>query len=434
MLLGYAALGKGFAYIGVYPVYVGELVLVIGFICLIVSVVPLRWVWSPTGLFLTVFIFWGLMTTIPSIPEYGTATLRDAVIWGYSLFAIATATFLQRLARLKELLARYNVFIRWYVLWVPIAVVFGQLFFDYIPRVPGSDVPLLFVKTGDFAVHIAGAAAFALLGLPALAPARRKGVASYEWVFWTSWFAGFTAVSSRTRGGFLAIVASVFVTLVVGRRSWRVKIPVVVAIILTVLGASTGVEINLGRTRDAISVPQLIVNVTEIVGGDPSEERAGTRVWRIAWWNKVIAYTVYGPYFWTGKGFGLNLAVDDGFTVSEEDTNRSPHNAHLTILARMGVPGFLVWSGLQLTFGWSLLLGFYKARCCGEEWLGRLLLWVFAYWLAFLVNGSFDVFLEGPQGGIWFWSLFGLGLALIEIVRSRCRPAISVQDASPYWS
>lgn len=40
-----------------------------------------------------------------------------------------------------------------------------------------------------------------------------------------------------------------------------------------------------------------------------------------------------------------------------------------------------------------------------------------AYWFAFMVNASFDVFLEGPQGGIWFWCLFGFGIALIEVQR-----------------
>jgi hypothetical protein len=36
---------------------------------------------------------------------------------------------------------------------------------------------------------------------------------------------------------------------------------------------------------------------------------------------------------------------------------------------------------------------------------------MFCYWLAFLVNASFDVFLEGPMGGVPFWLLMGLGFA-----------------------
>jgi hypothetical protein len=32
-----------------------------------------------------------------------------------------------------------------------------------------------------------------------------------------------------------------------------------------------------------------------------------------------------------------------------------------------------------------------------------------------MVNTTFDPYLEGPQGGIWFWALFGLGLVLIRL-------------------
>jgi len=53
----------------------------------------------------------------------------------------------------------------------------------------------------------------------------------------------------------------------------------------------------------------------------------------------------------------------------------------------------------------------------GAFWWARIHLWILGYWCAFLVNGSFDVFLEGPQGGIWFWSLTGLGIAALETSR-----------------
>jgi hypothetical protein len=34
-----------------------------------------------------------------------------------------------------------------------------------------------------------------------------------------------------------------------------------------------------------------------------------------------------------------------------------------------------------------------------------------------MVNATFDVYLEGPQGGIWFWCVFGFGIALMEVQR-----------------
>jgi hypothetical protein len=44
-------------------------------------------------------------------------------------------------------------------------------------------------------------------------------------------------------------------------------------------------------------------------------------------------------------------------------------------------------------------------------------LWILAYWIAILVNGTFDVYLEGPPGGIWFWCVFGFGIAAVQVQR-----------------
>jgi hypothetical protein len=40
---------------------------------------------------------------------------------------------------------------------------------------------------------------------------------------------------------------------------------------------------------------------------------------------------------------------------------------------------------------------------------------VFVYWLGALIDGSFDVYIGGPVGGIWFWSVIGLGIACVRL-------------------
>ena len=79
----------------------------------------------------------------------------------------------------------------------------------------------------------------------------------------------------------------------------------------------------------------------------------------------IINDTFHGPNFWTGRGFGLNLADEDGFAGNDLRGTaplRSPHNAHMTLLARAGVPGFFLWLLL-------LLLGRHAAGgdgCCSR--------------------------------------------------------------------
>ena len=176
-------------------------------------------------------------------------------------------------------------------------------------------------------------------------------------------------------------------------------------------------EVDLGLRRN-VSITQLIANLGSITGSDDAQLDA-SRDWRLAWWNKIYGYTVDGPYFWVGKGFGVNLATQDGFQVDVQQTLRAPHSAHLEILARAGVPGLALWALFQIAFASAVLRAVAVARRINEPAWIPLLGWVFVYWLAALVNGSFDVYLGGPQGGIWFWSMIGLGLALIRMVNER---------------
>jgi O-antigen ligase len=94
---------------------------------------------------------------------------------------------------------------------------------------------------------------------------------------------------------------------------------------------------------------------------------------------------------------------------------RSPHNAHMTVLARMGAPGFGLWILLQLTWAAGIVRSYLHSRRRSDvRWQG-VFFFLGTFWLAFLINASFDVFLEGPMGGIWFWTVFGVGAAAVWI-------------------
>jgi hypothetical protein len=72
---------------------------------------------------------------------------------------------------------------------------------------------------------------------------------------------------------------------------------------------------------------------------------------------------------------------------------------------------------LQFAWAASVAAAYVRSRRRGErDWAGAFL-FLGAYWAAFVVNATFDVFLEGPMGAIWFWSLYGVGLAAVWIHR-----------------
>ncbi len=413
-LVGYAFLGKGYAYIGVPPLFVGEMALALGLLALLrVGATGIR---HHRGLLALVYLFMliGLINTVPYLKPYGIDALRDSVTWLYAAFALIVAGLLLRLNWLELVLTQYARLIPWFLVAAPLSFVIFKLFENAIPQWPGSGTPLLYPKGGDIAVHLAGIVAFLMLGLHHrfTAPKFRRGWG--EWLWWGLVLLGVLA-TSESRAATLSIVASgVFIALLRPRSGWGRPV-YLVAVILTLLVA-TNLKVNLGGQRD-ISAEGLLLNVQSIAGDSGSDAREGTRTWRLTWWDDIVNYTVYGPYFWSGKGYGINLANSDGYQVYQDQSLRNPHNGHLTFLARSGVPGFLAWVALQLAFGFSLLRAYARARATGQTTWANLNLWLFAYWLAFLVNATFDVYLEGPQGGIWFWSVFGFGLAALETQR-----------------
>ena len=142
-----------------------------------------------------------------------------------------------------------------------------------------------------------------------------------------------------------------------------------------------------------------------------------TKEWRLEWWSDIFDYTLCGKYFWTGKGFGINLADDDGYQVEEDNTLRNPHNGHLGMLARAGVPGLLLWVLVQGSWAVGVFAAYRRSVRLGQERWTQLFFVLLAYWIAFMINTSFDVYLEGPMGGVWYWSVYGVGLGALAVHR-----------------
>jgi hypothetical protein len=409
LLVGYALLGRTFAGLGVPPVYVGEVVLGVGLLSAVAAGWRLHLVRTPSILLLIAFMGWGAVCTIPYLGTYGIDAMRDAVLWGYGAFALLLAPLLVRRELVERIPALYARVLPWIIVCAPAWVVVSQ--WTGRQGIPGTAMGA--PKAGDAAVHLGGAAAFILAGLWA----RRDSAGAHNWLReWAAWLAllvGLVAMGSLTRGGLLAAMVAMLTVMILlpSKAGGKLFLAGATAVLLATLWLAWGVSLP-GRESRTISPEQIARNLGSI-GGGSGHELEGTRTWRILWWNSILDYTVHGQYFWTGKGFGVNLTYDDGIVKDPDDPSRSPHNGHLTVLARTGVPGLVLWALLQVGFAASMLAGLVSARRAGQDARASLFVWILAYWIALLVNASFDVYLEGPQGGIWFWCVFGYGVALI---------------------
>jgi hypothetical protein len=418
--VAYALGDRGIAYVGFGQVFIGEMVLALGLLTILVSLPRIRF--GLLDVLLIAFIVLGAARTIPYLGQYGIDALRDAVSWGYALFALAVAAVF-RPEWFPPLVRAYRYLIPVLLVGFPLVIVANVVAGAALPHWPGAPVPIVYLKEGDAAVHLAAIGAFVLVGLYASGnhPVRAG-------VIWALWFANLAIMGAISRGGMLAAILGAGSSVLFVRSSVRVLQGAAIAVGFFVALYLVNPSMELGYAGRPVSFTQLVENVVSVVdenGGDRTLDT--TRTWRLAWWNKIISYTIDGPYFWTGKGFGINLADADGFQVNSDGSLRSPHNGHLTILARGGVPMLALWLILQAAFGIGLVRAGWRASRSHAAMLPVIAV-LFAYWLGALINMSFDVYLEGPQGGIPFWAVVGLGMVAMRAVRS---PAPEARHSFP---
>jgi O-Antigen ligase len=417
ILAGYAVAGRGFAYTGQKPVFIGDVVLVVGALAVFTRARGVRL--HPVHGLIMLFMLLGAFRTLPYVTSYGVDTIRDAALWGYCTFALALSAFV-RVEHIRWAIDRYRRFVPWLVAWIPIAAVISILHLS--PAWPNSGIPMIDFKGGDMGVHLTIAAAFVLLGLYGY-EGRRRGLRS-ETVLWLTWFAAVAPVFAMSRSSMLSVGFGIFAAIVL-RRSVRVLPFAVTAGTLALMLVLFNVSVPVGGGQN-LSTTNLVQNVVSIVSnkqdqgghGGSHQNLNGSKQFRLRWWTKVVDYTLHGPYFWKGKGFGLNLADSDGFQLDSKHTLRAPHNSHITVLARMGVPGLFLWSLLQLAFAGTMLTWSLRARRVGARLWSLFDAWLLVAWFAIMIDTSFDPYLEGPQGAIWLWSIVGVGLAAVNIQRT----------------
>jgi hypothetical protein len=415
-LLGYALMGRGFAYLGFSPLYVGEIALLIGTIVFLRTGALVASLATLPSLVLVALMVWVLARTIPFVSVYGFDSLRDSTVVLYGGFAfIVIGLLLEDARRIDTVLRYYNILL---VSFPAILVGFCLTLFwvEYIPWLYGS-APIVDITTSAIGTHLAGTMVFALIGY-------RK--VSFLWFL--VWLTTLTIVAATNRGATLAVLGPVvFAMLMLGRLrlllTAMLAVVSIFAVLLTVEGTFT--QDNETEGSRPVSARQILKNAESVVGDSGEQNVEGTKRWRLDWWDTIISDTIYGPNFWTGRGFGLNLAEADGYAGpavlhgQPRAPTRSPHNVYMTLLARAGVPGVVLWSLVLISWGGMMLRAMLVARTRGHKQWADLFLFVICYVTSILINAFVDVTLEGPMQGIWFWCLLGFGTGTVMVYRAQ---------------
>ncbi|WP_412068174.1 O-antigen ligase family protein [Rubrivirga sp. IMCC43871] len=408
VLLGYAMAGRGFAYVGAPPLFIGEVALALGLVALVS--VRRQATLYPTGpmMLAAVLVVWAVVKVVIGVPQWGFDAARDGMLVLYALFAfVSYGLVTARPERLRTLVRRFSK-VAWGLAFFAIPVLFINRMYPFVPPWPWAPVNIIQTKPGDLLVLLAAAVTYVAAGFVRPRAALVAGLT-----------VGALALMVTSRGGMLGFVLAMSLAALWKPAMARFGRFAYVGVLLLVLGLSVGsmgIEMNNGD-RD-FSVGQIWENIKSIAGQSDDHMLRGTAEWRLEWWGDIVGYTFAGEHFLDGKGFGINLATDDGFAVDDAGSLRSPHNSHLTVLARGGVPLFLGWLALQ---GWWFISVAAAARRARRR---KLDAWAAFYavcgalWLGAHVNASFDVYLEGPMGAVWFWTVFGLALAGVRLQES----------------
>ena len=389
----YVFLNKGFAY-----TYLVEALWLFGILLLFINRKKVELIWNKATKLILFFIAISFIYILRGFTKYEIVDLvRDSFIFQYGWFVFILFLFKEKLEIIWETL----FFIYKWFPFVALLNFILQYFVPFFETVtPFGGIPILLYKNGDMGVQL-------LISTLLLLYSFENKTLKWRVLLSLVIALDFLILASYSRSGIVAFLASMLCFIYFNKDiQLQARVRLLIKYLPIILLVVTPIYINIKVAENfqgrAVGLEQIKNNFSSIVGGTTDATSENNVVWRLVWWAKIIDYSLGSPNFFIGKGLGMNLATDDDI-ITLDDSLRSPHNFHLNIMSRFGVLLFMIW----MYFLIQLLRPLFKKQLQGKRLLIGCIM------LAFLLNASFDVFLEGPMGAFPFWTWMGLYL-LVE--------------------
>jgi hypothetical protein len=386
----YVFLNKGVAY-----TYLVEALWLFGILLLLMHRKKVELIWNKTTKLILFFIAISFIYILRGVTKYDIIDLiRDSFIFQYGWFVFILFLFKEKLEIIWETL----FFIYKWFPFVALLNFILQYFVPFFETVaPFGGIPILLYKNGDMGVQL-------LISTLLLLYTFENKTLKWRVLLSLVIALDFLILASYSRSGIVAFLASMLCFIYFNKDiQLQSRVRLLLKYLPVILLIVTPIYINIKVAENfqgrAVGLEQIKNNFSSIVGGTTDATSENNVVWRLVWWAKIIDYSLSSPNFFIGKGLGMNLATDDDI-ITLDDSLRSPHNFHLNIMSRFGVLLFMIW----MYFLIQLLKPLFKKQLQGKRLLIGCIL------LAFLLNASFDVFLEGPMGAFPFWTWLGLYL------------------------
>jgi hypothetical protein len=384
----YVFFNKGFAYS-----YMAEILLIASIFILFINRKQFEICIDRKQIILSIFIIISFLFILFGVFQYSILNVfRDSLAFQYAWFAFIIYFFKNEYNFIwQKIIEIYK--------WVPLVLFLNFILFYfvflYLPPINiFGDQSIILYKNGDKSVHLLISTILMFLHTEKY---------SKKWLVANTILIviNFLILLAFTRSGSVAYIVALFSFFFFSKEKIVndsiIKILKFIPIIM-ILGI--GIFITIDIQGDAqgrnITLSQITDNFTSIVSSDIDGTLTDNKVWRLIWWAKLINESFTLQHFFVGKGLGMSLAGND--ILNTDDNLRSPHNFHLTILARFGYIVFIAWIFWLV----SIFKPLFTRKLTGKT------LAITSILLAFIINGSFDVFFEGPMGAFPFWTFVGL--------------------------
>jgi hypothetical protein len=392
----YVFLNKGVAY-----TYLVEALWLFGILLLLMHRKKVELIWNKTTKLILFFIAISCIYILRGFAKYDILDLiRDSFIFQYGWFVFILFLFKDKIEQVWETL----FFIYKWFPFVALLNFILQYFVPFFETVtPFGGIPILLYKNGDMGVQL-------LISTLLLLYTFEKKPLKWRVLLSLVIALDFLILASYSRSGIVAFLSSMLCFIYFNKDiQLQSRVRLLLKYLPVILLIVTPIYINIKVTENfqgrSVGFEQIKNNFSSIIGGTTDATSEDNVVWRLVWWAKILDYSFSAPNFFIGKGLGMSLATDDDIITLDENL-RSPHNFHLNIMARFGVLIFLIWTYFLI----QVLKPLFKKQLIARRLLIGCIL------LAFLINASFDVFLEGPMGAFPFWTWVGLYLLSEEDV------------------
>jgi hypothetical protein len=318
--------------------------------------------------------------------------LRDSLAFQYAWFAIILYFFKNEHEFIWEKIIQIYK-------WVPLVLLLNTFLFYFVfLNLPPINIfgneNIIIYKNGDKAVHLLVSTILMFL---------YAHTYSKKWLIINTVLISINLIVlfALSRSGTVSYILALFCFFIFSKEkilndTLSKLLKFVPIIILVGIGIFITLDIQGDSQGRTISFSQITDNFSSLVSSDIDGSLSDNKVWRLVWWAKLVNESFTLQHFFVGKGLGMSLAGNDLYNPDE--ALRSPHNFHLTILARFGYIVFIAW----LYWLISIFKPLFTRKLAGKP------LALTAILLAFVINGSFDVFFEGPMGAFPFWTFVGL--------------------------